>query len=217
MRMSNKHKSLQAALIIVDMQADFLDRAGDDCGEEAGAAASKKLMAGVLREVKEAMRKRLPIVCLTYTDQDDGFEHPAESWAYHATDEAIRKALKGYTRAYYALKDTDDGSEEVTSVLEGVEPRRGMDKPSYRGKPNKLRKFITDGHSSCVDFTVVGVNASACVAATCEGLVDCGHICHVPADAAMDVWGTCPFADESARLDDINGVRITNMKRAAAA
>jgi nicotinamidase-related amidase len=217
--MSNK--TINEALVIVDMQDDFLERMGDDPSDGEPCddvdwwvrGCYKKLLNGILREVKEAKRKRLPIICLQYANQEDGFDSPKESWEYHATDAAIRKALKGYSRAYFAWKDTDDGSDEVGDVLHGLEPRLGLDKPSFRGKPNKLRKFITNPHK-IIDFTVVGVNANACVASTCRGLVDVSHKCRVPADAAMNVWD-CSFANESSELDGTDGVRITNMKRAA--
>ncbi len=211
----SKAKSITEALIIVDMQDDFLDRMSDEVGDEVAAAAYKKLIKGILREVKEAKRKRLPIVCLQYYGMDDGFDSPRSSWCYHATDTAIRKALKGYSRAFYAWKDDDSGAEEVMDVLNGLKPRLGLDTDTYKGKPNKLRKFITDEHKM-IDFTVVGVNADACVADTCAGLIDASHKCRVPADAALNVWD-CVFADESSELDEIDGVRITNMKRAAAA
>jgi nicotinamidase-related amidase len=146
---------------------------------------------------------------------DDGFDTAIESWNYHATIAEIRTALKGYSRSYFVWKDDDCGSEEVYDVLRGIEPRLGLDKPSPRGKRNPLRKFITNTRKM-IDFTVCGVNASACVAATCGGLVDMGHKCRVPADAALNVWD-CSFADEADELDDIDGVRITNMKMAAAA
>ena len=220
-RMSNA-KSITEALVIVDMQDDFLKRMGDNPSDGEPCEdvdwvqkCYKKLLNGILREVKEAKRKRLPIVCLQYANQEDGFDSPKESWEYHATHSPIRKALKGYSRAFYAWKDTDDGSDEVADVLHGVEPRLGLDKPSFRGKPNELRKFITNPHK-IIDFTVVGVNANACVAATCEGLIAASHKCRVPADAALNVWD-CSFADESSELDEIDGVRITNMKCAAAA
>lgn len=208
--------SITKALIIVDMQEDFLDRMSDSEDYKTATAAYKKLMKGILREVEVAIKNRLPIVCLQYANQEDGFDHPATSWAYHATTYEIRKALKGYSRVYFAWKDEDGGGDEIYDVLHGVEPLLGVDKPSYRGKPNKLRKFITDEHEM-IDFTVVGVNASACVAATCGELVDMGHRCRVPADAALNVWD-CAFADD---LDDcaldFDGVRITNMVRGAAA
>jgi nicotinamidase-related amidase len=196
-------KTITEALIIVDMQEDFLSYVDED-------SAMDKLLNGILREIAVAKKKRLPIVCLQYANQEDGFDSPKESWEYHATAAEIRKALKGYTRTFYAWKDNDDGSEEVMDVLRGVEPRNGLDKPSFRGKPNKLRKFITDEHK-IIDFTVVGVNADACVAATCGGLVDVSHKCRVPADASMNVLD-CTFADESSGLDEIDGVRVIHQK-----
>ena len=204
----SKAKSIDKALVIVDMQEDSLHMIDSD-------SAMDTLLSGILREVKEAKSKRIPIICLTYANQEDGFDDPKESWEYHATIPEIRNALKGYSRVYHAQKDDDGGGEMVMDILEGVEPRLGLEKPSFRGKPNKLRKFnMTEG---IIDFTVVGVNASACVAATCGGLVDSWHMCRVPADAALNVWD-CSFADN---LDDdaldFDGVRITNMKRAAAA
>ena len=206
--MSNA-KSITEALVIVDMQEDFLHMIDSD-------SAMNTLLSGILREVKEAKSKRLPIICLTYANQEDGFDDPKESWEYHATIPEIRNALKGYSRVYHAQKDDDGGGEMVMDILEGVEPRLGLEKPSFRGKLPKLRKHITD-ECKMIDFTVVGVNASACVAATCGDLVDAGHKCRVPADAAMNVWD-CSFADnlEDDALD-FDGVRITNMKRAAAA
>jgi len=206
-----KPKTISEALVIVDMQADFLDRMGDEVGEKYANIAHKKLMKGVLREVKEAKKKQLPIVCLQYANQADGFDCPKEAWEYHATHSAIRKALKGYSRAYFARKDNDDGSEEVLDVLHGVEPRNELDKPSFRGKPNKLRKFITDEHKM-IDFTVVGVNADACVASTCGGLIDASHKCRVPADASLNVWN-CSFADESDELSGIDEVRIIQQRK----
>lgn len=218
--MSNK--TATEALVIVDMQEDFLGMMGDEwmngCGNLDYGKTEKaynKLMKGILREVKEAKRKRLPIICLQYANQEDGFDSPKESWEYHATDPKIRKALKGYSRAFYVWKDNDDGSEEVMDVMRGIMPRNELDTPSYRGKPNKLRKFITNEHKM-IDFTVVGVNADACVSATCGGLVDVSHKCRVPADASMNVLD-CTFADESSDLDSMDGVRLTNMERAAAA
>lgn len=220
--MSNTN-TITEALVIVDMQEDFLGMIGDAWTNgvaninyvDKTEKAYNKLMKGILREVKEAKRKRLPIICLQYANQEDGFDSPKESWEYHATNSTIRKALKGYSRAYYVWKDEDDGSEEVLDVLNGVEPRLCLDKPSFRGKPNKLRKFITD-ECRIIDFTVVGVNADACVKATCGGLIDASHKCRVPADASMNVLD-CTFADESSGLNEMDGVRLTNMKRAAAA
>jgi nicotinamidase-related amidase len=214
-------KTATEALVIVDMQEDFLGMMGmpmDGNGNpdyDLAATAYKKLMKGILREVRESKRKRLPIICLQYANQEDGFDSPRSSWAYHATDSKIRKALKGYSRAFYVWKDNDDGSEEVLDVLNGVMPRNELDTPTYKGKANKLRKFITDEHKM-IDFTVVGVNADACVKATCGGLVDASHKCRVPADASMNVLD-CTFADESSGLDEMDGVRLTNMVRAAAA
>jgi nicotinamidase-related amidase len=212
----SKTKSITEALVIVDMQDDFLERMGDEgfmCIDEV-RAAYRKLLKGILREVKEAKRKRIPIVCLTYANQEDGFDSPKESWEYHATDSKIRAALKGYSRVYHAQKDDDGGGEMVMDILEGVEPRLGLERPSYRGKLPKLRKYITDEHKM-IDFTVVGVNADACVLCTCNDLVDAGHKCRVPSDAAMNVWD-CSFASAS-ELVEADGVRVIVPERKAAA
>jgi nicotinamidase-related amidase len=209
--------SINEALVVVDMQEDFLGMAGDAFQDDESAderdvmAAVGKLMRGVLREVEAAKRKQLPIVCLQYANQEDGFDDPKESWEYHATAAEIRKALKGYPRAFYVWKDNDDGSEETLDVLNGVMPRNMLDKSAFRGKRNKLRKFITDEHKM-IDFTVVGVNADACVAATCCGLIDAGYKCRVPSDASMNVRD-CTFADESSELDNIDGVRIIHQSK----
>jgi len=213
----SKTPTLQSALVIVDMQDDFLERMGDDFSDDEQCEDAdlvqkcyKKLLNGIIREVKEAKKKRLPIVCLQYANQYDEFDTP-RFWAHYATTAAIRKALKGYSRAYFVWKDTDSGADEVMDVLEGVEPRLGVDTLTYKGKPNELRKFITNKRKM-IDFTVAGVNAAACVAATCDGLVSMGHKCRVPADAAMNVWD-CTFADESDNLDFLDGVRVIRQKR----
>lgn len=218
--MSNA-KSITKALVIVDMQADFLERMGDDPSDGEPCEDTdwvndcyRKLLNSILREIKEAKSKRLPIVCLTYANQEDGFDDPKESWEYHATIPEIRNALKGYSRVYHAQKDDDGGGEMVMDILEGVEPRLGLEKPSYKGKLPKLRKYITDT-CKIIDFTVVGVNADACLISTCGDLVDAGHKCRVPADAAMNVWD-CSFAQES-ELMNADGVRVVGLKRAVAA
>jgi len=77
MGMSNA-KSITEALVIVDMQDDFLDNAADD-------ACVLLLVNNIIREVKAAREKRIPIICLTYANQEDGFDSPKESWEYHAT------------------------------------------------------------------------------------------------------------------------------------
>lgn len=205
MSMSNA-KSITEALVIVDMQDDFLDNAADD-------ACVLLLVNNIIREVKIAREKRIPIICLTYANQEDGFDSPKESWEYHATVPAIRNALKGYSRVYHAQKDDDGGGEMVMDILEGRVPRLGLEKPSYKGKRPKLRKYITDT-CKMIDFTVVGVNADACVISTCGDLVDAGHKCRVPADAAMNVWD-CSFAHES-ELMNADGVRVVGLKQAAA-
>lgn len=204
--MSNA-KAVIEALVVVDMQRDFLDSAAD-------AECVKVLINGILREVKEAKRKRLPIICLTYANQDDGFDSPKESWEYHATIPEIRKALKGYSRAYYAQKDEDGGGEMVMDILTGAEPRLGQEKPSYKGKLPKLRNYYTNDNK-IIDFTIVGVNSDACVLSTCRDLVDCGHKCRVPSDTSMNVWD-CSFAQESHLMAE-DGVRvITNRRKVAA-
>lgn len=213
MSMSNA-KSITEALVIVDMQDDFLDRALSENDNEHATRSINKLIKGILREVKAAREKRIPIICLTYANQEDGFDTPKESWEYHATDGEIRNALKGYSRVYHAQKDDDGGGEMVMDILEGRVPRLGLEKPSYKGKRPKLRKYITDT-CKMIDFTVVGVNADACVISTCGDLVDAGHKCRVPADAAMNVWD-CSFAQES-ELMNADGVRVVGLKRAAAA
>jgi len=208
--------SINEALVVVDMQEDFLGMAGIDYdGKRLDGdfitESLNKLMRGVLREVEAAKSKQLPIVCLQYANQEDGFDDPKESWEYHATAAEIRKSLKAYPRVFYVWKDNDDGSEETLDALAGKMPRNMLDKSAFRGKRNKLRKFITDD-SKMIDFTVVGVNADACVVSTCGGLIDAGYKCRVPADASMNVRD-CTFADESESLQYLYGVRIIHQRK----
>lgn len=191
-------KSITEALVIVDMQEDFLHAVDSD-------SAMNTLLNSVLREVKIARGKRIPIICLTYANQEDGFDDPKESWEYHATIPEIRNALKGYSRVYHAQKDDDGGGEMVMDILEGVEPRLGLEKPSFRGKLPNLRKYITDP-CKIIDFTVVGVNSDACVLATCGDLIDAGHKCRVPCNATMNVWD-CSFGGEG-ELTYTPGIRL---------
>jgi nicotinamidase-related amidase len=185
-------KNAPECLVIVDMQDWFLNEMSD----KVSISTYKKLMTGVNREIATAKKKRLPIVVLEFAYLETGFDD-AEHDEYTRTTREIRNQLKGYGRAYYVLKNDDDGATEVIKTLQGINTKSVTTLPRETGgKRNPLREWIKDGEAA--NFTVVGVNASACVAETCRGIVRYNrhHTIKVPHDASLDVY-TGEFAADT--------------------
>lgn len=163
-------------LVIVDMQDYFIGEIGIINGNRIDTRRGY-LVAQIIKHIKIAKKKGIPIICLEYVDMNYYDDCIAATW----TCKEIRDELKYYKKAYYALKDIDNGSVAVIDVLTGVQPRRGL---ARKGK--RLHKWIKGNQK--VSFTVCGVNLHACVHDTVESLKNKGHtVCIIP-EATRNVW-----------------------------
>lgn len=163
-------------LVIVDMQDYFIGDIGVINGNRIDTRRGY-LVAQTIKHIKIAKKKGIPIICLEYDDIYYECDGITANW----TCKEIRDELKYYKKAYYPLKDIDDGSEEVIDVLKGVQPRRGL---ARNGK--RLHKWIKGKQK--VSFTVCGVNLDACVHDTVESLKYKGHTVRIIPEATRNVW-----------------------------
>lgn len=173
---------MKKALIVCDLQPYFTGELGitDQFGVKDGR--EQALIDAACDQVRWAKRHRLPIIVLEYANleyDDDGYK------ATRTHDDIICE-IGNYTRAWYALKDTDSGHEEVLEVMRGEEPRQGL-KNGYNRQKNPLRKMLKDGEE--VTFRICGVNLVACVKETIDGLRDYGHPIEIAANATRDCEG----------------------------
>lgn len=170
------------ALIVCDLQPYFTGELGiiDQFGVKDGR--EQALVNAVRAQVRWAKKHRIAIIVLEYAnlEYDDG--------GYYATrtHDDIRFEIGNYSRAWYALKDTDAGHEEVLDVMRGEEPRLGL-KNGWKRHINPLRKLMKPADE--VTFRVCGVNLCACLAESINGLLDEGHAIEIAANASRDCEG----------------------------
>jgi nicotinamidase-related amidase len=142
-------ESSHAALVVIDMQQQFVDVGIPPDGIRSGYArhlvSSRKLAAltsELIGLIKAAMSKNLPIVFLEYSKWGD-------------TIPALKEATRGYDKVVFLKKDTDDMFHER----------------------NTYRKMLEDylrGHS--VDTLIVtGANGEACVRDSLKGAQKAGY------------------------------------------
>jgi len=112
----------ETLLTVVDMQTDFKTSQYDP------------LIGNVKAAIEKAIQKDQPILFLEF----EGFG---------PTDSRLTELVKGYKKAYFATKYSDDGSRQVKALADQLD-----------SKPTKVK--------------VCGVNASYCVLATVEGILE---------------------------------------------
>ncbi len=170
------------ALIICDLQPYFTGELGitDQFGVKDGR--EQALVNAACAQVRWAKRNRLPIIVLEYAN----LEYDGDGYFATRTHDDIRAEIGSYSRAWYALKDTDSGSEEVLDVMRGEEPRQGL-KNGWKRHINPLRKLMKPADE--VTFRVCGVNLCACLKETIDGLLDEGHNIEIAANASRDCEG----------------------------
>jgi virulence-associated protein VapD len=83
--MEGENDMIIEILLIVDMQLNF------------EAASSLEVRRNVLREIKTAINKKMPIIVLEYADSGKTYYD-------------INKALRNYKNVFYVEKQKDDGS-----------------------------------------------------------------------------------------------------------
>jgi len=160
------------ALIIVDMQKYFLDQLSVGTMTQNRKAVTK-LVEAVNKQATWAMEHKVPIIVLEYDTED-------ESGNQSRTDWRIRRNLQFYKRKWYAMKDTDDGGEEVLEVMHGCEPRRGL--------VEKHRLVNLAGRKDEFTFNICGVNLDACVYETANSLLCDGHAVRLVHEATRNTW-----------------------------
>jgi len=169
---------MQECLVIVDMQDYFLGNLDSISSKIVNNPIRRTyLIECILREIKNARKKGMPIICLEYADLD----YDGDGIFATYTCKEIRLALRNYRKAYYALKDQNDGSEEIIDIMNGVIPRRDI--------PRNTRtpvKYLNNGED--VKAYICGVNLDACVRETEYGLLDKGHDAVLIADCVRNVY-----------------------------
>lgn len=119
-------------------------------------SAAKYVLPQVLKLIKEFKEKKLPIIVLEY-----GNYAREEEVLYYDTYKAIMANLTGYPFFKYKFKWIDCGSAEVIQSLREL---------NYNSKK----------------ITICGVNTSACVAETVEGLIQAKYKINVIKKACHD-------------------------------
>jgi len=170
------------ALIVCDLQPYFTGELGttDQFGVKDGR--EQALIDAACAQVRWAKRNRLPIIVLEYAN----LEYDGDGYFATRTHDDIRAEIGDYSRAWYALKDTDSGAEEVLGLMHGEEPRLGL-MNGWKRHRNPLRKMAK--HGAEMTFRICGVNLVACVKETVDGLRDWGHKVEIAANATRDCEG----------------------------